>query len=72
MDEDRIFTSVGRGVYRAPWQLPNGRWLLVAVARNGRVVDDAEYTDESSFEMARHELKSRLDECDPPSSVRLV
>ena len=67
MDDDRIFTSVGRGVYRAPWQLPSGRWLLVAVARNGRVIGDAEYSDERGYMAANERLYRMLEERDPPS-----
>lgn len=65
MVEHRIFTSVGRGVYRLPFQLPNGRWGLVAVARSGRVIADAEYSDRRSHALALRELERALDQKDP-------
>lgn len=65
MPENRIFTSVGRGVYRVPAQLPNGRWQLVAVARSGRIVAEAEYSDGRSYEIALQALEDALEESDP-------
>lgn len=63
---DRIFSSVGRGVWRIPAQLSNGRWMLVAVARSGRIVAEAEYSDADSYEIAMAEVERALDEADPP------
>ena len=64
----RIFSSTGRGVYRLPFQLESGAWGLVAVARSGRAVAEAEYTDRASYHRALYDLEASLDELDPPPS----
>lgn len=71
-DDDRIFSSVSRGVYRLPCRLANGRWCLMAVDRTGRVIAEREYEDRAGHEIALRALEEILDQQDAVPALRIL
>lgn len=67
----KLGAGVGRGVWLAPWQGPNGEMILVAVSGQRRRIAEHEVPIGANHVDAAERLLDRLDLEDPDPRSRL-
>jgi hypothetical protein len=67
----KLGTDVGRGVWLAPWQGPNGEMILVAVTAQRRRLDEYVVPIGANHVDAAERLLDRLDLADPDPRSKL-
>ena len=65
-------SSVGRGVWVAPWMGPNGETIIVAVRRDGRQVESRALLPGADHVGASDELWKILELADPAPSLKVI
>lgn len=65
-------SSVGRGVWVAPWMGQNGETIIVAVRRDGRIVDERALLPGADHVGASDELWKRLELADPAPNLKVI
>jgi hypothetical protein len=65
-------SSVGRGVWVAPWRGPNGETILVAVKRNGCLADWRFVAVGEDHIGASDDLWAMLEDADPEPMLKVI